>query len=65
MKERTFMTADEVAEELCVSKAHAYKIMQGLNAELKNLGYITISGRINRRYFMEKVNYGEKERRES
>ena len=49
------MRVEEVAAELGVSKSYAYKIVQKLNAELKAKGYLTISGRINRKYFMEKV----------
>ena len=59
----TFMRVDDVAEELSVSKSYAYKIVQKLNAELKTLGYMTVSGRINKKYFMEKVCYGENERK--
>jgi len=57
------MRVDDVAEELNVSKSYAYKIVQKLNAELKNLGYMTVAGRINKKYFMEKVCYGENERK--
>ena len=46
------MRVDEVAQELGVSKSYAYKIVQKLNAELKSLGYLTISGRVNRKFFM-------------
>ena len=56
------MRVDEVAHELGVSKSYAYKIVQKLNAELKSLGYLTISGRVNRKFFYEKLCYGEKER---
>ena len=31
--------------------------------ELKSLGYLTISGRVNRKFFYEKLCYGEKEGR--
>ena len=34
------------------------KIVQRLNAELKAKGYLTISGRVSRQYFIEKVCYG-------
>ena len=57
------MRVDEVAQELGVSKSYAYKIVQKLNAELKSLGYLTISGRVNRKFFYEKLCYGEKEGR--
>ena len=57
MNENTFMRVDEVAKELSISKSYAYKIVQQLNAELKSLGYLTISGRVNRKFFMEKLCY--------
>ena len=60
MTERNFMRVEEVAEELGVSKSYAYKIVQQLNAELKAKGYLTISGRVNRRFFLEKFCYGGK-----
>ncbi len=60
MIERNFMRVEEVAEELGVSKSYAYKIVQQLNAELKAKGYLTISGRVNRRFFLEKYCYGGK-----
>ena len=51
------MRVDEVAEELGISVSHAYKIIRELNQELKAEGYITVSGRINRQYFNERL-YG-------
>ena len=55
MAEQSFMRVEEVAAELGVSKSYAYKIVQKLNDELKAKGYLTISGRINRKYFMENI----------
>ena len=43
------MRVEEVAQELGISKSHAYKVM----------GYLTISGRVNRNFFMEKFCYGK------
>ena len=57
MSNRIFMTVEEVAEELDVSVSYAYKLMQGMNRELKATGYYTIQGRINRKFFHEKF-YG-------
>ena len=48
-----------------VSKSYAYKIVQKLNQELKEKGYLTISGRVNRKYFQEKACYGRPERKDS
>ena len=51
------MNVDEVAEELSISKPFAYKIMREMNSELKARGYLTIQGKVNRKYFLEKI-YG-------
>ena len=50
-----FMRAEEVARELEVSKSYAYKLIQQLNAELREKGYITIAGRVHRQYFRERL----------
>ena len=60
----TFIKVDEVAETLGISKSYAYKIVQKLNAELKEKGYLTISGRVNKQYFMEKTCYGTSDSKE-
>ena len=65
MAEQSFMRVEEVAQELGVSKSYAYKIVQRLNQELKEKGYLTISGRVNRKYFQEKTCYGGLERKDS
>jgi predicted transcriptional regulator len=64
MESTSFMRVDEVAQELGISKSYAYKIVQKLNAELKEKGFMTISGRVNKQYFIERTCYGatEKER---
>ena len=62
MADTTFMRVEEVAEELGVSKSYAYKIVQKLNAELKSQGFLTISGRINKQYFLERACYGAKKK---
>jgi len=57
MAGKTFLRAEEVASELGVSPAYAYKLIRRLNGELEQRGYITISGRVSRQYFTEKL-YG-------
>lgn len=52
------MKVEEVTQELGVSKSYAYKIVQKLNAELAEKGYMVISGRVNKQYFMERTCYG-------
>jgi Mn-dependent DtxR family transcriptional regulator len=61
MVEKTYLKVDEVAELLGVSKSYAYKIVQKLNAELDAKGFLTISGRVNKKYFLEKACYGGRE----
>lgn len=55
--EKLFMRADEVAQELEISKSYAYKLIQQLNSELEDKGFITISRRVNRQYFRDRL-YG-------
>ena len=59
--ESKFIRVDEVAKELEISKTHAYKIIKTLNDELKQKGYITVAGRINRQYFYERLYAAGKE----
>lgn len=57
MEKGLFVTASEVAKELGVSKPFAYKLVRQMNEELEKQGFITISGRVSRRYYQEKI-YG-------
>ena len=43
--ENRFIRAEDVAQELNVSKPYAYKLIRQLNEELKAKGFITIAGR--------------------
>ena len=65
MQKQSFMRADEVAQELDISKSHAYKVIHGLNKELQEKGYLTISGRVNREFFREKYYYTKTVKEES
>jgi transposase len=61
------MRVEDVAAELGVSKSYAYKVVRRLNADLKNMGYMTIAGRISKKYFLEKLcydKYSTKERKQ-
>ena len=57
-----FMRVEEVAEELGVSIPYAYKLIRSMNEELKEAGFITIAGRIDRKFFHEKY-YGTREQK--
>mgnify|MGYP000915920181 CR=1 FL=1 len=57
MTDKRFITSEEVARELDVSKSLAYKVVRQLNDELKSNGFMTIAGKVNRNFF-EKKFYG-------
>lgn len=59
MKNRSFMTVEEVAEEMGVSKSYAYKVVKQLNEELQQMGYLTVAGRVNTNYFRKRICYSE------
>ena len=54
MKNDLFVTAGEVAQELGISKPFAYKLVRQMNEELEAKGFITIAGRVSRKYYEEK-----------
>ena len=58
MEQSMYLTVKEVASLLGISDSYAYKIMRQLNKELEQKGMIIISGKVNRRYFMERLDYG-------
>lgn len=51
---KRFYTADDIAYILSVSKSTAYREIKKLNDELRLKGYITISGKVPRKFFEEK-----------
>ena len=57
MEQGMFITAQEVAVMLGVSKSKAYAVVRELNRELSDRGFITISGKVSRTFFEEKF-YG-------
>lgn len=59
MENKTFMNADDIAEEMGISKSSAYKILRRLNAELREQGYYTVAERVNTNYFRKKMCYSE------
>lgn len=54
---KMFVTAEDVEEILGVSRGYAYKVIRGLNDELKEKGFGVISGKVPTKYFEEKF-YG-------
>lgn len=54
---KIYLTALEVAKILGVSRGHAYKLIQKLNKELADKGYLVVAGKVPVRYFEERY-YG-------
>ena len=52
-----FYTASDVSNFLGISRSRAYVVIRALNEELASKGYITIAGRIPKKFFAEKY-YG-------
>ena len=57
MSNTVFIRAEEMAEELQISKALAYRMIKQWNEELRQRGYTTVRGRVSRRYYEEQI-YG-------
>lgn len=55
---RSYVTAEEVAETMGVCLGKAYEIIKKLNAELDAKGYLTVRGKVSRKYFEERT-YGD------
>ena len=53
MNKNLYFTANEISEMLGISRGHAYKIVQKLNNELAEKGFIVISGRVPKKFFAE------------
>ena len=54
---RLLMTAEEVSEVLGISLSKSYRIIREMNAELEKKGFLTINGKVNRKFFAERF-YG-------
>ena len=55
MLNEMFFTVEDVSKIMKVSSQTAYRIIRQLNDELKAEGYITIAGRVPKKYFSEKM----------
>lgn len=50
-----FIRPDDICQLLGCSRSTAYQMIRQLNQELAAKGIITVSGRVSRRYFMERM----------
>ena len=55
MEGKMFVNVKDITELLGVSVSKAYKIIHTLNEELEKKGYITVRGKVSRKYFEERV----------
>ena len=53
--EKLMLTAEDVAKILQVEESCAYRIIRQMNTELAAMGKLVIRGRVNRRYFEQKI----------
>lgn len=53
MNNTLFITAGDIAEELGISKQFAYKLVRQMNEELEAKGFLTIAGRVSRKYLLK------------
>ena len=61
MEEKKYMDPQDVANTMGISRSYAYKVIRTLNNELKEKGFLTVSGKVNRQYFLERTCYGTKQ----
>ena len=57
MKSNYLMDAEDVANELGISKGHAYKVIRQLNEELEKSGFIIVAGKVPKAFWKKKF-YG-------
>ena len=50
-----FMSADQVAQELGISRAGAYAVIRRINEDLKQKGVLTFSGRVLKKEWIERT----------
>lgn len=55
VQEKRFLGSKDVAEIMECSQAMAYKIIKQLNSELEEKGFITLAGKVNSKYFYERI----------
>lgn len=50
-----FYTVNDVMEMLGIGQTKAYQIIRDLNKELQAMGKITIAGKVNKKFFDERI----------
>lgn len=52
--DKLYLNVHDVMALLDVSQSKAYQIIKDLNNEMAAKGYLTVNGKVNRRYLMER-----------
>nr|DAG44669.1 MAG TPA: CodY-like protein [Caudoviricetes sp.] len=52
--DKLYLNVHDVMALLDVSQSKAYQIIKELNNEMATKGYLTVSGKVNRRYLLER-----------
>ncbi|WP_270304248.1 hypothetical protein [Baileyella intestinalis] len=55
MENKMFVRVQEVCSDLSVSRSTAYMIIKRLNTKLEEKGYLTITGMVSRKYYIERL----------
>ena len=50
-----FYIAEDIAKHLDLSKANVYKVINQLKEEISSICFLTITGRVNRDYYNERI----------
>lgn len=58
MVKRKLVKADDLVNDLEISKPLAYKLIATMNKELKEHGYMVISGKVPEAYYNERFFFG-------
>lgn len=48
------MNATDISQELQISRSSAYKVIRKLNDELQEKGYLVVTGKIPKNYFVSR-----------
>ena len=55
-----FYNAEDIMNMLGIGRSKAYEIIKTLNCELNDKGFITVQGKVSKKYFHQRV-YGTEE----
>lgn len=55
MENKRFLNVNDVATCMDISIPMAYRIIRKLNDELREQGYLTVSGKVSKAYFSQKL----------